>query len=684
MWYKSADTSDGGNMTISRLRALVFVLVAVAGLPAAASEPANVREWAEAVDQASLFGPGVDAAGRTLEWGHLKLTLRSGRLVPLRAAGRVVGVFWNGAGRVRYVSRDPFEREVFPLNVERTTSYKVDADGGVEDELRSALVFMNAGADALAGDGGWPEGDAPAEAVRALAEFNQTWKDDSLRWPRQYLAHALVDASAEATVVAQLHGERHDAQYVLDGLRETAESFGVMWRGPRFVIPGRARRILSWQPVGRDRLEAPPTPASLVDLDATFVNPRGRSAQATLRQTFELHAPRRVLALFLPAQFSDGDGGLLDYRLERVEAADGRALAFTQREGDLLVDLGRRAAQGERVTLTLTVGGDVLARPGGDNYWALFNWYAVPANATAAGFSYRAVVKVARPFTPFSSGTVVRRWEEGELACAEFREAAPIQGVPLLAGKYTTYVDKREKLSVDVSTYGHAKPEAARKIAGLVHAFAAVFEPLLGPLRFPEMHVLEINSYGFGIAPPGVIFITKEAFGANPFADQLANLTVKNVNRRLAHEVAHAWWANTVMPMEVEDQWMSESLAEYYSALAMMLRDKGEFDQALIEWKSDAKARGSVYLASTSVGDDAWRERFALLYNRGPLMLHALRAELGDQAFFTLFKSLVRSFPGKPAGTRDVLALGKLATGKDLRPFFDRYVFGTEMPPLKK
>ncbi len=33
---------------------------------------------------------------------------------------------------------------------------------------------------------------------------------------------------------------------------------------------------------------------------------------------------------------------------------------------------------------------------------------------------------------------------------------------------------------------------------------------------------------------------------------------------------------------------------------------------------------------------------------------------------------------------RDVLAPGKLATGKDRRPFFDRYVFGAEMPPLKK
>jgi hypothetical protein len=671
-------------MRSSRAACLSLAVWCGANLPARADEPADVRAWAEAIDQADLFGPGVDASGRTLEWGHLKLTLRSGRLVPLRAGGRVVGAFWSGAGRARYVSREPLEREVFRINVERASSYRVDAEGGVEDELRSALIFVASGAETLAGAAGWPDGETPAESARALAELKKAWKDDTLRSPRQYLAQAVVDASAEPTVVAHLHGERHDAQYLLDGLREGAESFGVMWRGPRFSGPGRALRHLSWQPIGRERLDAPPTPATLVDLDATLVNPRGRTAQVTLRQTFELRAPRRVLAVQLPAQFGDGDGGLVDYRLERVEAADGRALAFAQRDNDLLVDLGRRTAAGERVAVVLTLSGDVLVRPQGDNYWSLFNWYPVAANAAATGFGYRAVVKVAKPFTPFGSGAVVRRWEEGDLACAEFRETAPVQYAALLAGKYTTYTDERPTLKVNVSTYGHAKPDAARTVAALVHAFVAAYEPLLGPLPFRELHVLEINSYGFGIAPAGVIFITKEAFGANPFADPLASLTVKNVNRRLAHEVAHAWWANTVMPREIEDHWMAESLAEYYSALAMMLRDKGELDQALVEWKSDAKARGSLYLASALAGDDAWRERVSLLYSRGPLMLHALRAELGDQHFFTLFKSLVRSFPGKPAGTRDVLALGKLATGKDLRPFFDRYLFGTETPSLKK
>ncbi len=84
-------------------------------------------------------------------------------------------------------------------------------------------------------------------------------------------------------------------------------------------------------------------------------------------------------------------------------------------------------------------------------------------------------------------------------------------------------------------------------------------------------------------------------------------------------------------------------------------------------------------------------DRGNLLYAKGPLVLHAIRAELariegdaerGDGKYFVFLRALVRNFTFKPAETRQLPAVLQQMTSTDWRPFFDKYVYGTEMPPL--
>jgi hypothetical protein len=420
------------------------------------------------------------------------------------------------------------------------------------------------------------------------------------------------------------------------------------------------------------------------ELDATVVNPRGDRLEVETRQVFEARRRVRVLDLSLTTNFQvDDESGDLKYALDAVEDGAGHALAVARRWTDVLVQLPAPLEPGQKVALTFRMSGDVLYRPMRDNYWAMNGgWYPAGHEIPNSAFTYHAIVKVPKPFTPFTSASTVKRWEEGNLVCGEFTQAKPIWSADLLAGKYTTFVDAREGLTVRVSSYALNKPGASKQIASIVHAFAAFYEPLLGKFPFPELEVLEINAFGFGIAPPGMIFITREAF--NPLFTQGF---VKGINARLAHEVAHAWWGHVVRPSATADRWMAESLAEYYSGLAMQLRNKNDFGLMLDEWKDESKpvrGRGSVYLANSVAGEDRGLEYQALLYAKGPLVLHALRLEIGDQAFFTVFKSLLSSFPMKDATTKDVIAITNLVTKKDYGPWFDRYLLGTEWPALEK
>ena len=68
--------------------------------------------------------------------------------------------------------------------------------------------------------------------------------------------------------------------------------------------------------------------------------------------------------------------------------------------------------------------------------------------------------------------------------------------------------------------------------------------------------------------------------------------------------------------------------------------------------------------------------RFKLLYGKGPVMLHELRQAVGDDVFFTILKSYLRSFQFKPATTRDFIGITNFVTKQDHAAFFDRNLFG--------
>jgi hypothetical protein len=374
----------------------------------------------------------------------------------------------------------------------------------------------------------------------------------------------------------------------------------------------------------------------------------------------------------------------LPYNLDSVTDGAGRPVAYARTEDELLVQLPEPLRAGQSIELSFAMSGNVLYRPGGDNYWSLFEFFPDAPRPAMASYEYHAVVKVAKPFVPFSTGATLRRFEEGDLACAEFHHSKPIRYAVVLAGKYTTHTDARPGLVVRVSSYGFDRSRANKQIANLAHAFVRFYEPLLGPFPFPELDILEINSVGFGMAPPGMVFITREAF--NPLTDWETQFYAKGINARLAHEVAHAWWGHVARPASLTDRWMSESLAEYYSGLAMGLRGPKELDRIIDEWKRRARrARGwgSVFLAPLLDGGDEWLDENALLYAKGPLVLHALRLELGDNRFFTVFKSLLRSFPMQDVGTRDVIGLTNHVTQRDYGPWFERYLLGTDWPPFE-
>ena len=70
------------------------------------------------------------------------------------------------------------------------------------------------------------------------------------------------------------------------------------------------------------------------------------------------------------------------------------------------------------------------------------------------------------------------------------------------------------------------------------------------------------------------------------------------------------------------------------------------------------------------------------IYERGALTLHALRLQVGDDAFFSILRTWTSRFHNGNATTEDFIALSEEISGQDLDDFFQAWLFEPGLPSL--
>jgi aminopeptidase N len=382
--------------------------------------------------------------------------------------------------------------------------------------------------------------------------------------------------------------------------------------------------------------------------------------------------------------------GVLEPRALHVRGVSddsGRPLRFDHRNGELLIELEGPAPPDRPVRVRFEIEGNFLVRPSGDNFWVLGveAWFPQPELGEQY-YTLHSVVKVPKPFLPFASGKTVSRRTEDNLNVLETRVEQPVQFAVALAGKYDFEEQTKNGVTIRVATYAIKNTRAMKQLADLAAAIIGYYEQFLGPFPFPEFDILEINDWGFGQAPAGVMFITKEAF--NPLMGETNQLFSQGINERFAHEIAHQYWGLAVKMPSHEEQWLTESFAEYSAALFLkQFKGSATYNSLVNHWKSGASFAtdaAPIPLANlVSLPNDP-RTRFAirtgLIYDKGAYLLATLHKELGDDAFLTFLKSYQKSFRWKFGSTKTVAGLLQYMTKKDYGPFFEKYYWGTAMP----
>lgn len=156
----------------------------------------------------------------------------------------------------------------------------------------------------------------------------------------------------------------------------------------------------------------------------------------------------------------------------------------------------------------------------------------------------------------------------------------------------------------------------------------------------------------------------------------------------LAHELAHQWWGQAVGWKNYHEQWLSESFAQYFSALyAQRAYGDDRFTDMLRQfrrWAISESEEGPVYLGyrlGHIKGDN--RVFRALVYNKGAAVLHMLRRLLGDDVFFNGLRRFYNERKFQKAGTDDLQRALEAESRRSLARFFERWIYGSDLPRLR-
>jgi aminopeptidase N len=149
--------------------------------------------------------------------------------------------------------------------------------------------------------------------------------------------------------------------------------------------------------------------------------------------------------------------------------------------------------------------------------------------------------------------------------------------------------------------------------------------------------------------------------------------------RLVAHELAHQWFGNSLTLRRWQDIWLHEGFACYCEWLWSEASGGDSADQ----WARHHHERLSGLDQDLVLADPGPELMFDdRVYKRGALTLHALRLDVGDDAFFALLKDWVAEHRGGSVTTEEFRAFAAESAGADLDELFDAWLNQTELPDL--
>jgi hypothetical protein len=636
----------------------------------------------------SLDGAGFRADGLRLKLEDFEIEMRKGTLfLAPPILGPTVGVF-VGDGMVRFRPRPPTEAEQLrqfagrPELVEKVRAFYVRLHPA---DLQKMLVPNRLEFDAGAA-GRFPEAlrffdqNTPRSFILDAAVPGSPW------WVLPSLGDALVSfqTAGHGLLTYTVNADQPEGLSLFDRARKLQICL--------YPAEGHSTRY--------DEDEGRPIDILRHDLRLRFEPREERvSGEDTLR--IKLLTPVSTLRLKLDERL----------KVESITSAEaGRHLFFRVRNQDgLMVSLGALTGTTEEISLTVRYSGELkpaavesevqatlFDNPGMSSEELRIEKVLVYSNRNAwypqspSDDYSMATMRFETPlgYTVVTGGERVSARIEKDANVVEYRFDDPAKYFTAVVGRLAA-AGKSEEGAVRLAAFGTARTrEDAGRSLEMAGAMLRFFSKRFGPCPYPYLNLVLIEGLTpGGHSPPGMVVLSRRPLlFRKTLRDDPTNFSDVS-GFFLAHEIAHQWWGQGVAGENYRERWLSEGQAQYAAALwAREAYGDERFREILRRmgfWAEQKTEKGPIHLGYRlgHVKGDSEIYR-SLVYDKAAYVLHMLRGVVGDEAFQKGEQEFQQKFRFQKAGSDDLREALEAASGLDLRPHFDQWVFGTELPSL--
>jgi aminopeptidase N len=284
------------------------------------------------------------------------------------------------------------------------------------------------------------------------------------------------------------------------------------------------------------------------------------------------------------------------------------------------------------------------------------------------------------------NGALVERKDEDGTTTFRYRQDVPHSTylVTMVAGPFVE-VEQAKAGANGVPVYYYVLPGRERdgeRSFGKTPQMIACFEARLGtPYPYARYSQVAVSDFIFG----GMENTAATTQTDRTLHDETAHLDFSS-DPLVAHELAHQWFGDLLTCRDWSHAWLNEGFATFMEAVwreADLGYDEYVYDifgglSAYLteEHRYSRPIVCNLYLAPIDIFDRH-------LYQKGAAVLHMLRGELGDARFWRSVARYVHENAQRSVETIDFVRAIEHETGRNLRGFFNQWVFREGHPKLE-
>ncbi|MBN1642721.1 MAG: M1 family metallopeptidase [Anaerolineae bacterium] len=272
-----------------------------------------------------------------------------------------------------------------------------------------------------------------------------------------------------------------------------------------------------------------------------------------------------------------------------------------------------------------------------------------------------------------ASGVVVDEIDNGDGTTTHTVVSGPMRDWTMVASAafeaQTTQVDD----IIVRSTYRAGDDEGGTRALDYAARSLDIYQELIGPYPFNELDVVATPTRAGGIEYPGLVVIAQSMYGSAGGFFELATV----------HEVAHQWWYSLIGNDQLDEPWLDEALTQYTSMLYYEQRYGPEaaalvratYFEAPYEQLAPEDQALAVGMPVAAYGEGLYGP---IVYGKGPLFFHALRARVGDSTFYRILQAYADDHAYQIAYPRDLVATVEQVSGAAIDDLYQEWILGAD------